>query len=294
MMWITLVVISAVILGIYEICNKHAVHQNAVMPPLFLGTASGTLVVVLALLAKGQLGFYADVGWVVWLQILLKSGIVTCSWICGYYAMRSLPISIASPIASTQPAWVLVGALLVFSERLTALQWVGIGVIFSGYYFFSMAGKQEGIHFQKHKGIPLIFAATMLGGVSGLYDKYLLQPQHLAPMSVQLWFQVNLVLLIGAAWLIQRGLGLARSPFVWRWSIPIMGLMLSASDWCYFTALSDPHAKISIISAMRRSNCVISFVIGGLLFQDQNKRRKAAALVFVILGVILLCLANLN
>lgn len=291
MLTIVLILLSAVALGIYDVCKKHAVHANAVMPVLFLGTLVGTLAVTAVLGMTGQITHTAVVPLRIWLLLLAKSGIVTASWICAYYGLRSLPISIAAPIRGSQPIWTVTGALLIFMERPNGLQWAGIGVTILGYYALSMIGRWEGICFTRHRGIGLILLATGLGAASGLYDKYLLQPMAISPATVQFWFQINLCLLIGAAWLIQRVAGLARTPFFWRWSIPAVGILLVISDILYFTALHQEGAMVSILSPIRRSNCVIAFLIGGALFKDQNRRAKAGALAMVVIGVILLCSA---
>ena len=290
MSWIVLILLSAVTLGVYDVCKKHAVHGNAVMPVLFLGVAVGTAVVVATLGATGQLVEALHVDRTNFWLLVLKSALVTSSWMCAYYAMRALPISIAAPIRSSQPAWTLGGALLLFAERPTPWQWAGIATTFVGYYIFSVVGRREGIHFGRHHGIGLIILATMLGAASGLYDKYLLQPRGLTPQTVQVWFQINLCLIIGGIWLFQRSAGLTRTEFAWRWSIPAVGLLLVISDYLYFTALHQPDAMISILSPIRRSNCVISFLVGGALFKDKNRRAKAAALGMILLGVLLLCI----
>ena len=39
--------------------------------------------------------------------------------------MKHLPITIVGPINATRPVMVLVGAMLVFGERLNLYQWIG-------------------------------------------------------------------------------------------------------------------------------------------------------------------------
>jgi hypothetical protein len=41
--WYIPTIISALGLGLYDICKKHAVKENSVMPVLFLATLSGTV-----------------------------------------------------------------------------------------------------------------------------------------------------------------------------------------------------------------------------------------------------------
>ena len=57
---------------------------------------------------------------------ILKSIIVLSSWFFGYISLKHLPISVVSPMQATRPMWTLVGALLLFNERLNGWQWVGI------------------------------------------------------------------------------------------------------------------------------------------------------------------------
>ena len=39
---------------------------------------------------------------------------------------------------------------------------------------------------------------------------------------------------------------------------------------------------------IRRSSVIISFVTGGILFKEKNKRKKAVPLVGVLVGILLL------
>lgn len=287
-MWIVLISISALTLGIYDVAKKRAVNDNAVMAVLLMSTATGTVLVILFQAATGALFTAVQITPRVYLLLLLKSAVVSASWICAYYAMRALPITIMAPIRGSQPLWTVIGALIVFGEFPAPFQWAGIAVIIIGYFLFSVIGKREGIRFHANAGILLVFLATILGAASGLYDKYLLQPCGLSPNTVQFWFQINLMLIIGTVFLIQRGADLGRTPFTWRWTIPLVGVLLVISDWFYFTALHEPGVLISVLSPMRRINAVISFIIGGLVFREVHKREKAFSLAIIVIGVIML------
>jgi len=292
MLWMPLILASAVTLGFYDVCKKHAVGSNAVVPVLFLSTCVGTLAVTIMQIVSGTIGQSIDIPLSIFWLLLIKAMVVATSWVCAYYAFRMLPITVAAPIRGSQPLWTIVGALLLFGETPTFHQWVGIAIIVGGYWFLSMVGKKEGIRFHANRGIALIFAATILGAASGLYDKFLLQPKGLVPSTVQFWFQINLVVLLGAALLVQRRAGISRTSFSFRWTIVGIGILLVVSDLLYFTALHQPGALISILSPVRRSNAVISFAVGGVLFRDTQRRKKALALLLIVMGVVLLCLGK--
>lgn len=290
-MWIPYILISALFLAVYDIAKKHSVHANAVMPVLFLATLCGSLFFALALTVTGHLRTALDISAAGFGLVLIKTVIVSASWIFVYYAMRALPISIVAPIRASAPLWTLCGAILLFHEIPTLLQAAGMATIFIGYWLFSVAGKAEGIHFTRHVGVFYAFAGTLLGAGSALYDKYLLRSCGIDRNTLQLWFAIDLVAVLGLVLLAQRVAGLQRTRFTWRWTIPVVGILLMAADWFYFGALSEEGVAISVLSLIRRSNVVISFAAGAWLFGENNLRKKAFALAAILVGVAILCLA---
>jgi len=290
-MWVSYILLSALLLAFYDIAKKYSVRDNAVMPVLFAATLCGSIGFAGVLAVSGALRDAVSISPANFGRVALKSAIVSASWIFVYYAMRALPISIASPIRASAPLWTLLGAVVFFGEIPTPLRAAGMLAVFAGYGLFSAAGKFEGIHFGRHAGVFYAFAGTLLGAGSALYDKHLLHGCGLARNTLQLWFAIDLVVFLGASLAFQRWVGWQRSAFRWRWTIPVVGLLLMASDWLYFGALSQEGAAISVLSLIRRSNVVVSFGLGVLLFREQNVRRKAYALAAILVGVAILCLA---
>jgi len=96
----------------------------------------------------------------------------------------------------------------------------------------------------------------------------------------------------GVAALLPRLRGARRQAFEWRWTIPLVGILLAASDACYFNAVSAPEARISVLSMVRRSSVVIAFLLGGAVFHEANLAGKAVALAAILAGVAVLSLAR--
>lgn len=288
--WLPLILLSAIGLGFYDLCKKHAVRDNPIMPVLFLTTLCGSLFFVLGTVAAGQLGAVLDCSPRYWFLIFAKSLLVAASWNCVYYAMRELPISIVAPIRATAPLWTFLGSLFLFHEIPTVWQGVAMLVIFAGYYLFSVIGKQEGISFLHHRGAHMVLLGTLLGSISALYDKYLLGTVGMPRVLMQFHFSVDLVAILGVAWLVRACLRKSSRTFAWRWSIPLTGILLIAADWLYFYALSLPDTQISILSLLRRCSCVVTFALGSVYFRDKNVKVKAAALAAILTGVVLLAL----
>lgn len=295
-MWIPLVIFSALFLGVYDIFKKISVKENVVV--LVLLISSGTsLLMFLPLIGisifspstlQNTLFFIPFTNWYDQLLIFIKSIIVLSSWIFSFYAMKYLPISIVGPIRSSAPMWTLIGAVLVLQESLNVNQWCGILLIICSLFIYSLLGKKEGINFSKNIWILFIFIGTILGSVSALFDKYLIAQCGIPKMEVQAYFSVYQFLLmipmVFLLWYPKR----KEKKFQWRWTIPLIGVFLVFADFFYFYAISIPGALIAVISAIRRSNVIISFAAGAFLFHEQNILKKALVLLGVLVGIAIL------
>ena len=108
-------------------------------------------------------------------------------------------------------------------------------------------------------------------------------------MVVQSWFNiyqfVEMVFILLLLWFPHRK---NTTPFVWRWSIPLISLFLSMADFAYFYALSYDGALIAVVSMIRRGSVIVSFGFGALLFHEKNLRSKAIDLAFVLIGMVFL------
>lgn len=285
--WFLPTLASALTLGIYDFCKKHAVRDNAVPPVLFFASLSGTAVFVLATALSGRFAETVFCGWRAYGLLWLKSAIVGASWWCAYYALRDLPISIAAPIRASAPVWTFIGSLILFGEIPTWIQALAMLLTFAGYCVFSLLGKLEGFPLRS-PGMVWLGAGTLLGACSALYDKFLLNSLRLPRETVQFHFAVDLIPLLGIAYWITYLRGGEKRRFEWRWTIVLSGVLLIAADYMYFYAVGLPDIKISIVSLVRRCGCIVPFVLGAWYFHDRHMRGKAAALALILIGVAIL------
>lgn len=302
-MWVGAAFLSALLLGLYDVAKKRSLSHNAVIPVLLLNTLFSSLIFLPFILdAELGLGLFGadvvsgdygyDVGAREHLLVALKAFITLSSWLCGYYAIKHLPLTIVGPVNATRPVVVLVGALLLFGERLNAWQWGGVLLTIVSLYLLSRAGRKESINFRSNRYVWSLFAAMLLGAVSGLYDKFLIANCNIGPLFVQSWFgiyQLAMMCLIAlVVWLPRR----ASEPFRWVWTIPLISIFVSLADFCYYHALDDADAMIAVVSMIRRSSVIVTFVCGALLFGERNLRAKALDLLLILVGMVLLCIGS--
>ena len=277
-MWLLLAFCSAALLGFYDVFKKKSLSNNAVLPVLALNTLFSSIIfipfILLSHFAPQMLQdsiFYVpdSGGWEVHKFILLKSFIVLSSWAFGYFGMKHLPLTIVGPINATRPVMTLVGAMLIFGERLNLYQWIGVFMAVISFFMLSRSGKKEGIDFKHDRWIWFVVLAAVLGAVSGLYDKYLMG--RFNNMQVQAWYNIYQLFMMGGVlmflWWPKRK---TSTPFRWDWCIILISVFLSAADFVYFYALSMEDSMISIVSMVRRGSVVVSFLFGAMMFHEQN------------------------
>lgn len=294
-MWLALAFLSAALLGLYDTAKKASLKDNAVIPVLFLNTVFSTLIfspfIISSIVGDGP----ASGGSVNVLQAHLltfaKSCIVLSSWLFGYFGLKHLPITIVGPINATRPILVLLGAMLLFGEKLNGWQWGGVILAMVSLLMLSRSSKRENVDFVHNKWIWFIAASAITGACSGLYDKYIMR--LLDPAFVQGWYNFYQMLLMAlmmvALWLPNRH---KSTPFHWSWAVPLISVFISAADFAYLSALRQPDSMISVVSLVRRSSVIVSFLCGAIIFKERNLKAKALDLAFIIVGMLFIWIGS--
>ena len=299
-MWLGFALFSALFLGLYDVSKKQSLKDNAVIPVLWFNTLFCSLLMLPFTLLSAKTGlldgsiFYVpSAGWEQHRLLIIKAFIVLGSWIFGYFGMKHLPITLFGPINATRPIIVLLGGLLLFGERLNLYQWIGVIIAVISFYLLSVSGKKEGITFYKNKWVFCVIMATVLGAVSALLDKYLLG--RFNNMFVQAWsnfYQLALMtVILFTLWWPTRH---KTTPFQWKWPIIFIAVFLTLADYAYFVSLAQSASMVSIVSMIRRSSVIVSFLCGALLFHEKNLKSKVIDLLLVLLGLFFLLIGSLQ
>lgn len=298
-MWAFAGLLSALFLGIYDIFKKTSLNGNAVMPVLFFATLTSTFIFLPVVIGSiffpetlSAIGLFSPtLNFEQHLQVFLKSLIVVSSWILAFFALKHLPVTVFSPIRATGPFWTLIGALIIFHERLNLLQWLGVLITLLFFFLFSTTGKKEGIEYKSNKWIWFIIGGTLLGSISGLYDKFIIA--RIDRIAVQAWFSfyqvVILLPVLAIFWFPGRR---KTTPFRWRWAIPAIGLTLVIADFLYFYALSCEGSMISVIAALRRVSVLVTFAFGAFILGEVNLKQKGIYLLGILIGTLLITLGS--
>jgi len=302
-MWTILAFISALCLGFYDISKKVALRDNRVIDVLTLSVCCSALILSVPLLLSRtcpdlmmSTPFYVPtLDLQAHLFTVLKSVIVLSSWIFAYISLKHLPISVVSPMQATRPMWTLVGALLIFGERLNTWQWIGVSLAIGTVFLFSFKNKSQLSKSQIANPYYIALAlAILIGACSGLYDKYLMRRYD--HNAVQVYYTLYQALMMLIVWSIEK----YRKPKTstlpgTRSLLPILliSVFLIISDNVYMLALRDPDSLIAVVSTIRRGGAVIGFAYGLIVLKEQDPWRKVLCMLGIGAGLVCLAIGSL-
>jgi transporter family protein len=298
-MWALLGILSAGFLGFHEIFKKVALQRNAVLPVVLYGTAVGAFIFLpFILLSRFFPEFTIHNGFFIpsaslqaHLMFILKSFIVSAAWLFGYFSVKHLPVTLLAPLNSSGPVWTILGAMLIYGEKLNLLQWIGVAVSLGLYYFLSFGGSELGVEKTNRRWIFFAFLSIIFNSISALFDKFLVREYD--RIAMQSWFSIYTTLIflviVVVIWYPSRE---KTTPFKWRWSIPLIGLFLVVADFFYFKALSIDGSLVSILIIIRRASAVLVFAAGAIYFKETSLRQRGIVLAGILFGVALVILGS--
>lgn len=281
-MWIWCAVASALMLGIYDVFKKQALAKNSILMVLFASTSLSALFLSPFLFTE-----LLEHEW----QLVLKSAIVTISWVSGLAGMKYLPLTTAGILKAFRPVCVVLISVLLLGERLNLWQICGISLAFVALFMLSSASSKEGIRFTHSKGFFYMCISIVSGVCSALLDKFIMQ--DMPPLYVQshcnlyMTLMMALVLLGNAFWDKKTSVR-----FVFDWRLIMIAVFITGADFLYFYGLSLDGALLSVISITRRLSVVVTFILGAILFSERNVARKALSLAILLCATILLVIGS--
>jgi transporter family protein len=217
---------------------------------------------------------------------------VAIAWIFGYYSVKHLPVTLLAPLNASGPVWTMLGAIIIYGERMNALQWTGVAISLCFYYALSFGGNIRGAGKSDGRWIFFAFVSILFNSISALFDKYLVQ--HYDRIAMQAWFSdytaLIFMVVVMIIWYPARN---NTTPFKWRWSIALIGVFLVIADFFYFKALSFEGSLVSVLIIVRRASAIIVFAAGAFYFKETSLRRRGIVLAGILLGVALVVVGSL-
>ena len=128
------------------------------------------------------------------------------------------------------------------------------------------------------------FASCMLNAVSGLMDKLLMK--NISSSQLQFWYMLFLVLyylvyIIIAKEKIHVKESL-KNPWIW-----LLAILFVIADKALFVANGIPDSRITIMTLLKQSGCVVTILAGKFIFREKNVGYKLFCAAVIVIGIVI-------
>jgi drug/metabolite transporter (DMT)-like permease len=281
-MWIILVLISALLYGIWQVVEKKIVKNVNVYDFLFIQSIfEFTFGLLLLKYVTLNLNLFLIV-------IFITGGIIAA--IVNVLVIQSLKhsdISAILPLQNLTPVFLLFVAFIFLNEVPTFLQLFGIIAIIFGTYLISVKSLKSLFTvyaFAKTKYIIFMIIAAFLMSLLGTIAKY---SQSIVNAYTYMFFFVftlficNLFIII-----LQKRSKKTLKSFKGNYKIIFLAAaLIFSSDIFMMKAMQNPIALAILIMPIKRMSTLFSTIIGGKLFKEKNLTQKIIACSVMIVGV---------
>lgn len=280
MAWILLVLVYGVLKGAREIAKKKALQKNTVLEVLIFYTVLSFIMVLPS--APGAV----HIDPVFLLPVAFKSFVIFVAWICSFRAIKKLPISIVGILDLSRVLFATVLGYLVLKEQATLPQIIGLVLVCTGLLCLKGGGKaadKKDAEQVQTKYVIIVMVSCLLNAVSGIMDKILMR--DLSSGELQFWYMFFLVLFYLVYAAVTRTKIDVRSLVknYWIWAL---SLMFVIADRCLFIANGMPESKVTVMTLIKQSGCIVTIIGGKFIFHEKNIAYKLFCATIIIVGIV--------
>jgi uncharacterized membrane protein len=224
--------------------------------------------------------------------LFLKAIIGAASFLCVMTSLKNLQISTALPLLALTPGFVAIVAFVFLGESLKTTEVIGLISLIIGTYILESKNLKEIFFpfkvFVKSKHHHYVLLALMLFTISSVMDKFLLIRLNLTPVSLIAVQHFFFALLFSVVILSRKGgfnsiKSINKKNYAWIAAISILTI---GYRFTHIWAVSI--ASVALTLAIKRTSVLWATTIGGKIFKDSNLFRKTIAVVFILIGALLI------
>lgn len=280
MAWVWLVLVYGILKGARDIAKKKAMEKSEVLGVLFFYTFLSFLMVLPE--AKEAMGVPAPLMG----ATAIKSFVIFVGWICGFYALEKMPVSLYGIIDLSQMLFTMLLGVIFLGERMTLLQGAGLLLVLGGLLMLRVGGKKGALKGEGASArlVGMAIICCLFNGISGTMDKVLMR--SMTSVQLQFWYMLFLSAFYGI-FLIVRRIRLDWKNVLKNYWIWIMGVLFVIGDRALFMANGMEGSRVTVMTLVKQSSCVVAIVGGRLVFGEKNIGYKLICAGVVIAGIVL-------
>lgn len=310
-MWMLFVLNYGVLKGTREIVKKKSLQRSSVMEVLFFYTLFAFLFVCPDVKNAAQMDMHFLPA------VAFKSFIIFLAWMCSFKAIKKMPISLYGLLDLSRVLFATLLAVIVQHEVLSGNQMIGLLLVCVGLLMLkrpkwpmvcrmqkkvrensdiqtdsgtacTISEKQKIKEQQNEEHVPVILvlfalASCMLNAISGLLDKIL--TKDITSAQLQFWYMLFLVLYY-LIYILCSHTRIRKE--VWKngW-IWLLAILFVIADKALFVANGIPDSRITIMTLLKQSGCVVTILAGKFIFREKNVGYKLFCAAVIVIGIVI-------
>ena len=290
-MWMLLVLFYGLAKGGREICKKKALMKNSVIEVLFFYTLLSFLFVTPEMPKAGGLSGRQ------YLLVAVKAFTIFVAWICSFNAIKKLPISLMGVLDLSRVVFATLMGIFFLGESMAMVQIIGLVFVCTGLLMLPMpsviasrrakANEVPAKTTEKISPVYVILAITscVLNAVSGTMDKYLMGT-GMSGGQLQFWY---MLFLIGyyVAYILFTKTHLDWKKMLRNYWIWILAVLFVLADRALFLANGYPDSKVTVMTLIKQSGCLVTILGGKFIFREKNTGYKLLCAAVIAAGIVI-------
>ncbi|MCR5503202.1 MAG: DMT family transporter [Lachnospiraceae bacterium] len=134
--------------------------------------------------------------------------------------------------------------------------------------------------------VVMAFLSCLLNAVSGLLDKIYMK--EITSSQLQFWYMLFLTLLYGAFFLVTRT-RIRKNVWTNGW-IWLLSFLFAAADRALFIANSYSDSRVTVMTLIKQSSCLITIAAGRFIFKEKNIGYKIICALVISAGIVIAAL----
>ena len=225
-----------------------------------------------------------------YLYIAFKSFIIFLAWMFSFKAIKRMPISLYGVLDLSRVLFATLLGVIVLQEVLNLYQIIGLilvsgGLLLLKYKPRSMrevaAAASDKVEV---KYVIMAFASCLLNAFSGLMDKLLMK--DINSSQLQFWYMLFLVLMYLVFILVTRTPVRIKSVLGNKW-VWLLSILFVIADRALFLANGMAGSRITVMTLIKQSGCVVTILAGRFLFKEKNTTHKLICALIIIAGIVI-------
>lgn len=299
MAWIWLVLLYGVLKGFREVCKKKTLLTCSSIEVLLVYSF-----VAFALVCP-DVGKAMGLAPKYYFYIAIKSFIIFVAWICGFKAIKRLPLSFFGVLDLSRVLFSTVLGIVVLGEVMSMFNTIGLVLVCAGLLMLKLnpallvgkltrkqavvtgnvameeASEKENISW---KVVVMALASAFLNAVSGIMDKILMH--DINSSQLQFWYMLFLCLMYLLYALVTRAKIDLKKTLTNKW-IWMLSIMFVIADRALFIANSMEASQVTIMTLLKQAGCVVTILAGRFIFKEKNTLHKFICAAIIIAGIVL-------